>query len=53
MILNSDAIQNCSQMVCGKINVKWVFEGDIKGCFDNFSHTWLLENTTYKLETYT
>lgn len=23
---------------------KWVIEGDIKGCFDNISHEWLLEN---------
>lgn len=22
----------------------WVLEGDIKGCFDNFSHDWMLEN---------
>lgn len=23
---------------------KWVVEGDIKGCFDNISHDWLIEN---------
>lgn len=23
---------------------KWVLEGDIKGCFDNISHDWLMEN---------
>ena len=23
---------------------KWVLEGDIKGCFDNISHDWLIEN---------
>jgi RNA-directed DNA polymerase len=40
----ADAIQNCYQMVCRKNNAKWILEGDIKGCFDNFSHTWLLEN---------
>ena len=22
----------------------WVLEGDIKGCFDNISHQWLLDN---------
>jgi len=22
----------------------WVFEGDIKGCYDNIGHVWLLEN---------
>jgi len=23
---------------------KWILEGDIKGCFDNISHEWLIEN---------
>jgi RNA-directed DNA polymerase len=23
---------------------QWILEGDIKGCFDNISHQWLLEN---------
>ncbi|MCX7102220.1 MAG: group II intron reverse transcriptase/maturase [Methylobacter sp.] len=23
---------------------QWILEGDIKGCFDNISHEWLLEN---------
>ena len=23
---------------------EWVLEGDIKGCFDNISHAWLIEN---------
>jgi RNA-directed DNA polymerase len=22
----------------------WILEGDIKGCFDNFDHTWMLDN---------
>ena len=25
-------------------NPSWVLEGDIKGCFDNISHQWLLDN---------
>lgn len=40
----ADAIQNCYQMLCRKRNAKWIFEGDIMGCFDNFSHKWMLEN---------
>jgi RNA-directed DNA polymerase len=24
--------------------VQWVLEGDIRGCFDNFSHSWLLKH---------
>lgn len=27
-----------------KNTAEWVLEGDIKGCFDNISHDWLLEN---------
>lgn len=23
---------------------EWVLEGDIKGCFDNFSHKWMMDN---------
>lgn len=23
---------------------KWILEGDIKGCFDNFSHQWIINN---------
>jgi RNA-directed DNA polymerase len=40
----ADAMQNCYQMLCRKTCAKWVLEGDIKGCFDNISHRWLLEN---------
>ena len=25
-------------------SAKWVLEGDIKGCFDNISHDWILKN---------
>jgi len=25
-------------------SAQWIFEADIKGCFDNISHEWLLEN---------
>jgi len=28
----------------GKHSAKWVLEGDIKGCFDNINHDWLLDN---------
>ncbi len=27
-----------------KDSAKWVLEGDIKGCFDNINHEWLLDN---------
>jgi RNA-directed DNA polymerase len=27
-----------------KCDAQWILEGDIKGCFDNISHEWLLAN---------
>ncbi|MFO6428237.1 reverse transcriptase domain-containing protein [Escherichia coli] len=27
-----------------KVSPKWILEGDIKGCFDNISHDWLLSH---------
>jgi RNA-directed DNA polymerase len=40
----ADAITNCYQMLCRKDCAKWVLEGDIKGCFDNISHRWMIAN---------
>jgi RNA-directed DNA polymerase len=37
-------MQNCYQMLCRKTCAKWILEGDIKGCFDNISHRWLIDN---------
>lgn len=37
----------CFQLRCDlnqKTSSQWVLEGDIKGCFDNISHEWLLDN---------
>ena len=31
-------------VLCRKTSARWVLEGDIKGCFDNISHEWILEN---------
>ena len=25
-------------------SAQWILEGDIKGCFDNISHDWMLTN---------
>jgi RNA-directed DNA polymerase len=40
----ADAIQNCYLALCKRSSAKWVLEGDIKGCFDNISHRWLIDN---------
>lgn len=37
----------CGQLFCAlakKHSAKWILEGDIKGCFDNISHDWLIDN---------
>jgi len=40
----ADAMEQCFRSLTMKSQGKWVLEGDIKGCFDNISHSWLLEN---------
>ena len=40
----ADAIEQCFQRLASKIAPTWVLDADIKGCFDNISHQWLLEN---------
>ncbi|WP_299790606.1 group II intron reverse transcriptase/maturase [uncultured Shewanella sp.] len=39
-----DAIEQCFVNLSRKSSSEWVLEGDIKGCFDNISHDWLLAN---------
>jgi RNA-directed DNA polymerase len=39
-----DAIERCYIHLSRKDSATWVMEGDIKGCFDNISHQWLIEN---------
>lgn len=40
----ADAIEQCFVNLSRKHSAEWVLEGDIKGCFDNISHDWLLEH---------
>ena len=40
----ADAEEYCFQILGQKISAPWVLEGDIKGCFDNISHEWLVKN---------
>ena len=39
-----DAIAECFITLGIPNGAKWILEGDIKGCFDNISHEWILEN---------
>lgn len=40
----ADAMEQVFNCLCRKTAPMWILEGDIKGCFDNISHDWLLEN---------
>jgi RNA-directed DNA polymerase len=39
-----DACEYAFHYLCKEKSPVWVLEGDIKGCFDNISHQWLLDN---------
>lgn len=39
-----DAIEQCFILLSKKYSPQWIFEGDIKGCFDNINHDWILKN---------
>ena len=40
----ADAIGQLFVSLSQKGSAQWVLEGDIKGCFDNISHEWMLKN---------
>ena len=39
-----DACEHIFTALSRKYSPQWVLEGDIKGCFDNISHEWMIEN---------
>ena len=39
-----DAIDGVYNALRLKGSPKWILEGDIRGCFDNISHDWLMQN---------
>lgn len=40
----ADALTQCMNALSRSGSPEWVLEGDIKGCFDNIDHHWLMEN---------
>jgi len=40
----NDAVEQCFLSLCRKVSAQWIFEADIKACFDNIRHDWILEN---------
>jgi RNA-directed DNA polymerase len=39
-----DACRQAFVCLSRKNSAQWILEGDIKGCFDNINHDWLLDN---------
>jgi RNA-directed DNA polymerase len=40
----ADAIAQCFLNLCRKNCAQWIFEADIKACFDEINHEWILKN---------
>ena len=40
----ADAIDRCFAILSKHDAPQWILEADIRGCFDNISHSWMLEN---------
>lgn len=38
----ADAIEQCFRLLARRVSAQWILEADIRGCFDNISHDWLL-----------
>ena len=39
----ADAIQQCFTVLCRDYAPRWILEGDIRSCFDEICHEWLLK----------
>jgi RNA-directed DNA polymerase len=40
----ADAIEQCFIVLARETSAQWILEGDIKSCFDQISHQWMLHN---------
>jgi len=40
----ADALEQCFAVLSNKSRAQWVLEGDIRACFDEISHEWLLQH---------
>ena len=43
---SADAAEQCFIALARSSCAQWILEGDIKGCFDNISHDWMLANVS-------
>jgi RNA-directed DNA polymerase len=40
----ADALEQCFTILSKRVSAPWILEGDIRACFDEISHTWLLQH---------
>jgi RNA-directed DNA polymerase len=40
----ADALEHVHSVLCKRYSPQWVLEGDIKACFDEIGHEWLLQH---------
>lgn len=40
----ADALKQCFTTLAKRVSPQYILEGDIKGCFDNISHDWMIRN---------
>ncbi len=40
----ADAVNQCHTTLSQRKSAQWILEADIKGCFDNISHEWILQH---------
>lgn len=40
----ADAGEQCFNVLSKKNSAQWILEADVNGCFDNISHSWMLDN---------
>jgi RNA-directed DNA polymerase len=39
-----DALERCFNVLARRTRPEWILEADIKGCFDNISHDWMIRH---------
>jgi RNA-directed DNA polymerase len=47
----ADALEHAHNVLCKKYSPQWVLEGDIRACFDQISHQWLLQHVPMDKQT--
>ena len=40
----ADALERCFNILSRRVCAQWILEGDIRACFDEISHKWLLQH---------